>query len=208
MPIKGKRNVADITLRQAMIACRGNLSAVCKMLKLSRSGVQQRVMSSPSLRDLRDQLVAEHGSAKRGKGFARVEQQKATLEQIEQALRSTSGGVALAAKSLGMSYQGLHLRIQSGPESEALQGVLEEIRQTILSEAMISWRVLIRGEELPGKKTPSWPAVDKALRVYGGLIERHEVTGLNGGPLKYADVDAAKKRAAAELRIWREAEVA
>lgn len=199
----GAKTISDASIRQAMIVCRGNLSAAAKMLGMSRSGIGLRVRQQPNLDDLREQLIKEHGSANRGKGFVKPGRQQVTIGQIEQALKAASGGVALAARTLGVSYQALRKRIQSGPESEALQGIVEEIQQTFLSEAMIAWRALIRGEELPGKRTPNWSAVDKALRVYGGLVERHELTGLNGAPISYEDVDAAKKRAAAELRIWR-----
>lgn len=202
------RTISDAQMRAAMDACKGNLSLAAKMVGMSRSGIETRVKNNPALRELREQLVVEHGSANAGRGFAKKDRQAATLEQIEQALKGSSGGVALAAKALNISYQSLHERINSGPESKELKAVLSEIRQVVLGEALIAWTALIRGEKLPGGRSPNWQAVDKALRIYGGLVDRHEVSGVNGGPLAYQEVDAAKKRAAAELRIWRDGQEA
>lgn len=202
----GRIKVGDARIKEAVIAFRGNLAEAARHLKLSVVQLRKRVNAHPELKATLAEVRAEHG-VKTGLGLGRVRQpalQQVTDDQIEAALRQYSvcvdGAYALPARSLGITTEALTDRVKN---SEALQWVIEQIKQEMLGEAVVTWRAMTRGVKIEGR-SPHWAAVNKALEVLGGLVARTEVTGLGGGPMQWRDVSEERRRAAVELRLHEE----
>ncbi len=79
----------------------------------------------------------------------------ATETQCEQALRESDGLVAQAARALGMSRQGLHLRIAA---SDYLQSVIRDIEEETLDVAEGVIRKALKNDDGP---TARWYAERK-----------------------------------------------
>jgi transposase-like protein len=100
-----------------------------------------------------------------------------TVKQAEAALQQTAGNVMAAARALGVSRSTLYRRIN---ESASLQEVLTDAREELVDIAESA----LRREVLAGNIT----AIIFTLKTQGksrGYVERTEVGGTDGGPVKF-----------------------
>lgn len=98
-------------------------------------------------------------------------------ELIAQALQQSAGNITEAARSLGMSRTGLHLRIS---KTASLQQVVKEEREALIDMAESALRTEIRG----GNMTAIiWALKASPEAKRRGWSERTELTGNNGDRL-------------------------
>lgn len=98
-------------------------------------------------------------------------------ELIAQALQQSAGNITEAARSLGMSRTGLHLRIS---KTASLQQVVKEEREALIDMAESALRTKIRG----GNMTAIiWALKASPEAKRRGWSERTELTGNNGDRL-------------------------
>jgi len=106
---------------------------------------------------------------------AKKAQNRYTVEQIDHALRATSGNVAYAARELGASRSTIYRFIENRP---TLQQVLVDAREELVDIAESA----LRREVLNGNIT----AIIFTLKTQGkarGYVERQEVSGPDGGAI-------------------------
>jgi hypothetical protein len=102
--------------------------------------------------------------------------QEYTSEKIIQALKDTNGLVSLAAKRLSCSPQTIYNRAK---QVQSVQAAIDESREELVDYAELALRSAVIGKE-------PW-AVQFVLKTIGkhrGYIERQELTGAGGGPVK------------------------
>lgn len=98
-------------------------------------------------------------------------------ELIAQALQQSAGNITEAARSLGMSRTGLHLRIS---KTASLQQVVKEEREALIDMAESA----LRAEILGGNMTAIiWALKASPEAKRRGWSERTELTGNNGDRL-------------------------
>lgn len=117
-----------------------------------------------------------------------------TNAQIAQALEQKAGNIAQAAKALGVTRQTLYNRIQKS--TQLAQTVVDE-REGMVDIAESA----LRREVINGNIT----AIIFTLKTLGkerGYVERQEITGADGGPLRFTADDA--NQAKRELDEWQE----
>ena len=109
-------------------------------------------------------------------------QKPLTIEQIENALRATGGFVSYAAKELNVTQSAISQRVKASPH---LQKVQKEISEQYLDLAESKLLKKIKKQEDLG-------AICFYLKCKGkgrGYIERQEVTGAEGGPIKVQKIE-------------------
>jgi predicted transcriptional regulator len=116
-----------------------------------------------------------------------------SVEQIAHALQKKAGNVTETAKALGVTRGALYKRIV---DDEELQQVLRDARETLVDVA--------EAQLLKQVKQGNTAAIIFTLKTQGkgrGYVERQEITGADGGPLRFSADDAAQ--AQKELDEWR-----
>ncbi len=98
-------------------------------------------------------------------------------ELIAQALQQSAGNITEAARSLGMSRTGLHLRIS---KTASLQQVVKEEREALIDMAESALRTKIRGGNITAIIWALKASPEAKRRGWG---ERTELTGNNGDRL-------------------------
>lgn len=98
-------------------------------------------------------------------------------ELIAQALQQSAGNITEAARSLGMSRTGLHLRIS---KTASLQQVVKEEREALIDMAESALRTEIRGGNMTAIIWTLKASPEAKRRGWG---ERTELTGNNGDRL-------------------------
>lgn len=98
-------------------------------------------------------------------------------ELIAQALQQSAGDITEAARSLGMSRTGLHLRIS---KTASLQQVVKEEREALIDMAESALRTKIRGGNMTAIIWALKASPEAKRRGWG---ERTELTGNNGDRL-------------------------
>lgn len=98
-------------------------------------------------------------------------------ELIAQALQQSAGNITEAARSLGMSRTGLHLRIS---KTASLQQVVKEEREALIDMAESALRTKIRGGDMTAIIWALKASPEAKRRGWG---ERTELTGNNGDRL-------------------------
>ena len=105
------------------------------------------------------------------------------------ALHASCGNVTLAAKKLGVSRPWVHKKALRHKE---IADALAEGRETIVDLAEAAIVKLIAPKE--GQPNPS--SVQFVLKTLGkkrGWVERHEITGADGGPLEVSADELDRK---------------
>lgn len=109
-----------------------------------------------------------------------------TNAQIEHALKAKAGNIAAAARELGVSRSTVYRRIDAAP---TLKQLVTDTREELIDIAESA----LRREVIDGNIT----AIIFTLKTLGkqrGYVERSEVTGMEGAPLRvmveYVDADA------------------
>jgi AcrR family transcriptional regulator len=119
---------------------------------------------------------------------------RAPLSAIGPLIAEKHGNIAAIARALGVSRGTIHNRIDSSPR---LKVELEQARQTMLDHVESA----LYAKVLAGDTT----AMIFWLKTQGkrrGWVERTEVTGADGGPIKHADeseIDRELARLCAEM---------
>ncbi len=98
-------------------------------------------------------------------------------ELIAQALQQSAGNITEAARSLGMSRTGLHLRIS---KTTSLQQVVKEEREALIDMAESALRTEILGGNMTAIIWALKASPEAKRRGWG---ERTELTGNNGDRL-------------------------
>ena len=107
---------------------------------------------------------------------------KPTDAQIVAAIESSGGIILVAAQKLGVNRQSLHRRITKSPR---LVRAVQETRESVLDLAESGLiKALGKGE--------SWAVCFtlKCLGKHRGFVERAEVTGADGGPVRVSGVES------------------
>ena len=99
-----RRTDAEVTA--ALIASGGWINAAARALGMTGHGLSTRLASRPDL--------WPHGVPRRPRGGPRLED--ADREVTTRAIRDAGGNVAAAARALGITKQGLTVRLRSHPE--------------------------------------------------------------------------------------------
>lgn len=102
---------------------------------------------------------------------------KLPTELIAEALRKSAGNITAAARSLGMSRTGLHLRIS---KTASLQQVVKEEREALIDMAESALRAEILDRNMTAVIWALKASPEAKRRGWG---ERQEVTGAEGQPL-------------------------
>jgi GTP cyclohydrolase II len=117
-----------------------------------------------------------------------------TIEQIAHALERKAGNITDAARSLKVTRHALYKRIHS---DETLQQVLVDAREALVDVA--------ESQLLKQIKVGNTAAIIFTLKTQGksrGYVERTEITGADGGAIRFTADDAAKAKR--ELSEWQE----
>ena len=115
---------------------------------------------------------------------------KLTSEKVGEKLRELSGNMAAVARSFGVSRQSVFAFIKARP---SLQAIVVECRETLLDNCeSILHRAILSGAP--------W-AVRLFLLTIGknrGYVQRTEVSGREGGPVKHVVETVVRSRAEAK----------